>query len=398
MIAQILLAILLGTIAGIITGLIPGIHINLIAVLALSITPLLLEYISPVLITIFIISMAINHTFLDFIPSCFLGAPDDDTALSVLPAHSLLLKGRGYEAVKLATIGSLFGLILTIIITPILIPLIKKIYPIIENYIPYILLTAVFILVVKDKKKFYALLIFLISGVLGLGVLNLGMNQPLFPMFSGLFGTSMLILSLKDKIKIPPQKIISKKIEKKEIGKALGAAALASSLSGFLPGLGAAQAAVLASSLLKKINTRSFIILIGAINTIVMTLSFVALYILNKARNGAIIAVSKILGYFNLNFLILFLGCSLVVAGIATFLALSLAKISSKIISKIDYQRVCLAIILLITIMVLILSKPIGLLVLLISTLVGMLPPLIGVKRSHLMGCLILPIILFFIL
>ncbi|MCK5636088.1 MAG: tripartite tricarboxylate transporter permease, partial [Thermoplasmatales archaeon] len=35
-----------------------------------------------------------------------LGAPEADTALSVLPAHQLLLEGKGYEAVALSAIGS----------------------------------------------------------------------------------------------------------------------------------------------------------------------------------------------------------------------------------------------------------------------------------------------------
>jgi len=35
-----------------------------------------------------------------------LGAPDEDTALTVLPAHSLLMEGKGYEAVALSALGS----------------------------------------------------------------------------------------------------------------------------------------------------------------------------------------------------------------------------------------------------------------------------------------------------
>ena len=98
---QILTAVLLGIFAGIITGLIPGIHINLISLLLVSLSGYFLGFTHPLILGVFIISMAVTHTFLDIIPSIFLGAPDADTALAVLPGHRLLLKGMGYEAVKI---------------------------------------------------------------------------------------------------------------------------------------------------------------------------------------------------------------------------------------------------------------------------------------------------------
>ena len=123
----VILFALLGTFLGVLTGLIPGLHVNNIAVIMLSIAPALLvslmflnqfgipEVFIPLLLAITIVSMSIAHTFLDFIPSTFLGAPEGETALSVLPAHSMLLEGRGYEAVMLSAIGSLGGVIISFI-------------------------------------------------------------------------------------------------------------------------------------------------------------------------------------------------------------------------------------------------------------------------------------------
>jgi len=47
-----------------------------------------------------------------------------------------------------------------------------------------------------------------------------------------------------------------------------------------------------------------------------MIMSFIALYILDKARNGAIVAVSQIIDKLTMENLILFFGVTLVVAGI----------------------------------------------------------------------------------
>ena len=57
------------------------------------------------------------HSFVDSIPSVFLGAPDEDTVLSVLPGHRLLLSGKGLDAVACAAQGSLAGACVAIVLT-----------------------------------------------------------------------------------------------------------------------------------------------------------------------------------------------------------------------------------------------------------------------------------------
>jgi putative membrane protein len=399
MITEILIAIIIGTLFGCITGICPGIHINLLSILILSLSPLLLQYTSPVILAIIIISMAITHTFLDSLPSIFLGAPDSDMALSVLPGHRMLLQGLGYEAVVLTVMGSLLAVLVVIFISPILVPLVSKFYPIIKNYIPHILILASTFLIIKERKsKTWALIVYLLAGVLGIITLNLPLKQPLFPLLSGLFGTSILTISLIQKTKIPKQIITKTEISNKETAKSLTKGFFASALCGLLPGLGAAQAAIIASSVERKTRIKSFLLLLGSINTMVMIISFIALYTINRTRNGAVVVISKILEFFNIQHLILFLAVSLIVAGIATILALQLAKVFSKIMTKINYQKTCLFIIILIIGLVTILTGPLGLFILIISTSTGMIPTLKGIGKNHLMGCLLLPVILFFIL
>ena len=91
MITYIILAFFLGILAGTFTGLIPGIHINLVAIILLSFSAFLLTYFSPIILVVFIVAMAITHTFIDYLPSIFLGAPDEDTVLSILPGHEMLI-------------------------------------------------------------------------------------------------------------------------------------------------------------------------------------------------------------------------------------------------------------------------------------------------------------------
>lgn len=400
MFIQILIAILIGTLFGTITGLIPGIHINLLALLILTFSPLALKFFPPEIIAVVIVAMAINHTFLDTIPSIFLGAPDADTALSVLPGHKMLLQGEGYSAIMLTVMGSLSAIIISISLVPLIIPAVKFIYPIVELYIAHILIFATLFLILKEpRSKLWALIIFLMAGTLGIASLNIPtIRNPLFPLLSGLFGTSMLVLSIKENTIIPKQNFNFPNIEKSKAYQAVGASFIAGGCCSFLPGLGPSQAAIIGQQITKNLGDKGFLILIGALNTVNMVLSFVALHTLNTARNGAIVIITSILKTFTINHLILFLGAALVVAGIATILAIYISKAFSKIIPKVNYKMLCALIILLIVILVSILSGPLGLLVLVVSTFVGMIPQIKSVGKNHLMGCLILPVILYFII
>lgn len=108
---------------GIITGLVPGIHVNNVSIMIVALSASLQLAVLSIfgdslsegeiltLIVSLIIGCLITHTFLDVIPSVFLGAPDEDMALSVLPGHKLMLEGRGYEAIKCSALGS-FGSVL----------------------------------------------------------------------------------------------------------------------------------------------------------------------------------------------------------------------------------------------------------------------------------------------
>ena len=62
------------------------------------------------------------------------------------------------------------------------------------------------IMIGREKgKRLKSLTVFLIAGSLGLTVFQISnLKQPLFSLLSGLFGFSILIMSLLQKQKIPP--------------------------------------------------------------------------------------------------------------------------------------------------------------------------------------------------
>ena len=399
MFVEILVAVFLGCAMGVITGLTPGLHINLVALILFSISPVLLVYTNVIAVASFIIAMSITHTFTDFISATYLGAPADDTALAVLPAHRLLLEGMGHEAVKLATIGSLLCLIITIILSPLLIFIVPIIFSYLKGYIGWILLIVVVFMILREEnmdKKFWAFVVVMSSGVLGLIVFNIpNLKDPLLPMLSGLFGVSVLFLSLTQKVSLPMQRTTEMiKVKTGNMIKALGSGVFSGSLVSIFPGLGPAQAAVLGGQLVGKIDIFSYLILVGGINTVSMILSLITLFTIEKARNGSIIVVQQLLQNIDLNILILFFAIALLAGGIATFLTLYVSKVFSAVMNKLNYSMLSIFIIIFIAIMVLYFSGIVGFLILVIATSIGLIPNVVDVSRSNSMACLLIPIIL----
>jgi putative membrane protein len=411
MFLEILSFTLLGISIGTFTGLIPGIHVNSVSIMLLGLVPSLIAFGVPThSIIALIISMAITHTIVDFIPSIFLGAPEDSTALSVLPGHKLLMQGKGLEALFLTIIGGVLVTILFVLLTPLLLLFIlPHLHTLVKPHIHIILIFIVILMILTERnprKIFFSFLVFSFSGVLGYIIFNYPLVPQtflFFPLFTGLFGISTLLISLlRSKCnKIPPQeKFIWKTIDKALILSGILKSFFSGLLLGILPGVGAAQATVLTQELTRRKNNKEFLISIGGINTAVAIFSILSLYAINRPRSGAAVIIKKILETyeieFGLNDLILLISIALIVVGISSVLTFQIGKRSLKFLEKIPYKKISIFTILFLILLIIILTGMYGFLILLVSTSIGLVAPLTGVKRSHGMGALLLPVILFY--
>ena len=397
MIIEIIIAIILGIVVGIFTGLFPGIHINLVGTFLVTLSSSFSNHSFMIYLVVFISSLAIAHTFIDFIPSIFLGCPDTDTELAVLPGHEMLKQGKGHEAVMRTAYGGLSGVILLVLLFLPLSFLLSKTYPTIQKVIPYILILVCIIMIFSEKNKLQAFLVMIMTGVLGYLVLDLNLKEPLLPLLSGLFGSSMLLLSIKQKTKIPKQKTNFKRIKLKNMMRPLSGAIIASPFCGFLPGLGGGQAAVIGNQI-SRTNEKDFLILLGIVNVFVMGLSFVSLYSISRTRTGAAAAVQSLLGQVTFQSLILIIIVCLISGIISFFLTKKLSILFIKYIEKIDYNKLSKWTILFLSVLILIISGILGLFVFGISTLVGLYCIQLNVKKTQMMGCLLIPTILLYLL
>lgn len=388
----VIFALITGVLAGTVTGLIPGIHVNLVCAILLSLATTLLPITGVLPLALFIVAMATTHTFLDVIPSVFLGAPDADMVLSVLPGHRLLLAGRGIHAVRLTQIGSLGAIILSSALFPLFLLVVRKAEAFLDQYILVLLLTVILFLLVQAHKKIITAILFVCSGALGHLVFSLPyLHNPLFPLLTGLFGTSALILSLENAGGIPQQHSTILTVKKYSTLKAIIAGQGAGFLTAVLPGLGSAAAAALASAFI-KLKEESFLVLVGSIGTVNFVLSLVTFLAYDKARNGAILAVQA-LANNSFSLVLACLGAALVAGGMASCVLIFLTPQCVRILQKISYTKLVKIIIFLLILTTAILSGWYGLLILTVATGLGLLAPLCGVQRIYLMGCLLIPVV-----
>jgi putative membrane protein len=394
--------VLMGSCLGVMTGCTPGIHVNMVSILVVGIYAS--STLEPILFATLVLSMAVVQTFLDILPAIFLGAPDPDTALSILPGHRMLLQGRGFEAVRLSAMGSLGAVMLAAGMALPMIVLIPAIYPVLSAVLFPLLLFLEASIIITEKtcrKMLFALGVIALSGFLGVLITSSGFmptDKALFPALSGLFGISTLLLSSESGVEIPDQELdVSVDMDRLRMAKSIVVGFFAGMTTGILPAVGSAQATILAQRVTRESDHRSFIVAVSGVNTGNMIFGLIALYTIGKARNGAVKAVQAIIGEgIDFNTLILFIGVVLFCGGIGAILTRIVGGVFAKNITRLPYTLLARGIVCMITVLVAIVSGPRGLLVLFVSTFIGFLPPLLGVKRVHSMGFLMIPTLIYF--
>jgi putative membrane protein len=391
---------LIGCGLGIVTGIIPGLHVNTVAVIGFGTYASL--GLDPLGFVIILTALSITHAFMDYLPAIFLGAPQEETALSVLPAHRMFMQGRALEAVKLTATGSLLGLTLGLLLFLPALYVIPVLYNASRGVIAYVLMVLVLLLLFHEKVKkkiLWAFLIFLLSGWLGVLALDkqsiLSSNEILFPVFVGLFGLSNLIDSLKSRVQsVPQDEYVKVDMEPRFFGSAL-LGALSGAIIGVLPAISPSQMGALISERF-EMDSRNFLVFVSSINTSDAIYSMLAIYTIRNPRSGVAVIAQKVLE-IDYNTVLLLVGVMAFSAFFATIAQIEIGKRMSGIVSRLDYRKLCLTSLVLILSLVYFFTGLFGLMLASLSTLIGLLPILSGTSRTHLMGVLLIPTILFFL-
>lgn len=236
----------------------------------------------------------------------------------------------------------------------------------------------------------------------------------LFPLFTGLFALPSLALSRLRTPSIPQQSSggdFGEGTDRRQRLRGVLSGSLAGALVGWFPGLSGAVATTVADLLGRgersrqpDASSREALIAIGGANASTALFTLVALFTILRARSGAAAAIDALssravaewepFGTFPWA-LALLLVASVVATALGLFYVSIFGRLFVRLLSRMPYRKVIDSTIVFLIALIFILSGPMGLCVAGLAAATGALPPLLGVRRVHLMGALIIPVILF---
>lgn len=476
-----LFALFIGVGMGSLTGLIPGFHVNNVALILLAVSPALLDLGIPLsAVAAIIVATGTVHTFLNYIPSALIGAPDGDTALSLLPGHRMLLSGNAARGVAWSARGSQLGLFLSV---PLI--LVARIafgpelgwYEKLRSVLPFVLLAVSSLLLATETTRLdwpkwmqkitrnklstdsrlagfiAATGFFLLAGLYGWGVFTLPARSPvgmpdaslLLPSLAGLFGIANLLDIYATTSHLPPQKENWELPPVRPLLVPCFWSGVAGACMGVLPGMTASQATVLVMggrNVAAKVQGKEgygmdwetrrlteltddelleiakaeaddgvegpqtkqdleVIAILSAVNTAVTVTVLGFLYIIGRSRSGATLALKMMYPIETwssteptadfIRLLAVTLAAGLMAMPIMRYVGKGMLKLHAAI----PLQQMVMAVIIFVAALVWITTGFIGLGVLVVGTMIGLLPPRIGIRRSHGMGIILVPIMIY---
>ncbi|MCX8207590.1 MAG: tripartite tricarboxylate transporter permease [Methanothrix sp.] len=410
-----------GFLLGVISGLIPGLHVNTFATILLGASPAMMELgLSPYHVAVIILSASISQTFVDAIPTVFVGAPDSDTVLAVLPGHRLMLRGRGIEAVRLSAIGSAGSVLVALSLIPPLSWVFSSYYDLLMEWIWLILLSIALVMIMNErdidpapyktmKRRAFALSVFITSGLLGIFAFEtqdlisspLGLEPDiLLPLLSGIFGASSLILSIFSSTEMAEQRDTGFDLPAVPLMRSILLGGAAGSLVAWIPGVSPAVATMLTrlgrGTEDEDLSAREFLVSVSGVNTSCAVLSLVALFVISRPRSGAAAAINELID-LDAGQLHAMIVIATAVALVSYITTVWLAGIAGSLLSKIDYRNLSIFVLGALAMTAIIFTGAFGIFIFLISTLIGLVPHLAGIRKTHAMGVLMLPLIIYYL-
>jgi putative membrane protein len=170
-----------------------------------------------------------------------------------------------------------------------------------------------------------------------------------------------------------------------------------------IPGVTSATGTVLAMNARQKSSPEQTIVTLSSVNTAATFSVLVVLFIILRPRSGVMIAVNELIAVeawstFMMPSTLLYFLMFLVLGGsLSYFLTLFIGKLFAKKFHKIPYTSLVLFTLAFVIVLVILFTGLLGIVVLFGATCIGFLPVCWGVRRSHCMGVLLLPIILYFL-
>jgi putative membrane protein len=379
------LAGLVGSLAGIIIGLIPGLHLNIFAYLIL---------LSPNLETaVFLIGALLSSNVFEFLGAAYLNVPKEGEVLLKGAFARFMANGRMATAVKIISYSSIISYALAMALSIFLGKAVSLLSYFLSSYSWILLLLASFLIIIKQKNPLKSLAFFLLSGLLGMLSFNMGLNEPFLPLLTGMFGIAGLIKKGGAGEQINQMDKTAVESDFFDIFKASIIGVLSTIAMMLIPAISPSQIGFFTGNYKDdELKVASM----ASINISDAIMSLTAFYFINKARSGTVEKIGQAI-FIGLKEYYLILFCGFFSLIIACILAPKISKKISNYSKIIGSKWFSLGIIIFVALLAAYFDSFKGVIILALSTLLGLFLIKKNARPVNLMGSLALPTILFFL-
>ena len=408
--------------------LVPGLHIYNVAAFFVLASTGPEGLLPPERLAMVFLGMTTGYAVLNTIPSIFLSAPDDSTVFIVLPGQKYLRQGRGFEAAVLSGVGSLGGIAVLGLLTPVAPTLFPALRTILQPHLHWILWMVIAYMLLSEWPKgsdrapagwrrwwdawrslVAGLVTFFLSGVLGFILLYRSLvpvtvaYQSLLPAFVGLFAIPWNLQNLISQVELPEQHVATSI----DAGPGLMvrgtlAGALGGLFAAFFPVVTGGIGGFIAGHATAQRDDRLFIISQGASKVVYYVGGLLLFFVprLHLTRGG----MAWMLGSLWSAGDFVHLGtprtyhmavAAVVLSGLLSFfLLLLMSRLAIRLVDTVRCRWISAATLALLVAIVVGATGWGGLLICAVATGIGLIPVLWGSRRTNCMGVLLLPIAL----
>ena len=411
-----------GVLFGSLISWIPGFHI--FNIMALLVAVFGVGELMPVqAFPFFAIGAIVAYAFVSAISSVYFSVADESAVFLLFPTQRYLLLGRGHEAVLLYLIGAVAGTLVLVLGALFVFPkVLPPIYQATSPYITYFLVAIVVFMFMSEwpmegdrgktplqrlwlawRQILGGIAVFLLSGILGFAVMNTNLLPTtsaytrLTPMFIGFFGMSWVLLNILSNPPMLPQKL-DDKVESSVYNtlKATFGGALGGTIAAVYPIITGGMGALVAGHITSQRGDDAFIISQGVNRVIYYVGAFTLLFLpnLRLTRGAAAWLVSSVYTPKSYAEYLAAIGVILLSAGISFLFTYYLSKLIARSFTVVHIRKLSYIVAVVLVVISYVLTGPMGVVVLFVSTAIGMMAAAFNTRRSYCLGGLVLPVLI----
>ncbi len=382
-----MLFILIGVGLGLLSGFIPGFNSNNLSLILITYGIISSNY----YLAVTIVAIEISFSFFEFLSPMIFGIGSEATSLAIGSVPDNMTKESFRHGMHIVASGGIIGVLISL-------PLFffaEKIYPLVYTSLKplvgwILLLLCIYMIWIERnwKKRAFALVIFSLSGLLGLLVKNsglIGSDYLLMPIFIGLYGFSSLISKRHEIVDSIKDIGWSYKIRAITVG------FITSMFASMISGMKRGQTSALALQAGGIFKHEQVLFILPMISLAFITLSIFVLGSTGNVRSNLAYDIQEVVPEPYFSETALFVGAIAISACMSAGILILLARPIGVLLSRIHGRYLKIFGFFICMLLIVKFTGINGVLLAFTTTCIGILSSRLGTRSTHMMGVLLLP-------